>query len=54
MQYATVNDDPNFYLNATPAMIEQFFNEQTPETLQNLLTLKYKSRTVSGYTSHGD
>ena len=36
MQYATVNDDPNFYLNATPAMIEQFFNEQTPETLQNL------------------
>ena len=36
MQYAIVNDDPNFYINATEADIKTFLDTQTPESLQSL------------------
>ena len=39
-QYAIVNDDPNFYINANQNELQVFLNEQTPESLQNL---KYKA-----------
>ena len=35
-QYAIIENDQNFFQNATPENLEMFLTEQTPESLQNL------------------
>ena len=35
-QYAIINDDRNFLINATPEQFEHFCSTQTPESLQSL------------------
>ena len=35
-QYAIVNGEPNFFLNAAPDEVQTFMDEQTPESLQAL------------------
>ena len=35
-QYATINDDPDYYVKATIEELTEFMNPQTPESLQTL------------------
>ena len=35
-QYSIINNDDNFFQNATQEILETFLSEQTPESLQSL------------------